>query len=476
MTKVKILDLFAGGGGFSAGFANSSNSDLEFELHRALEINEEACLTLENRYGSHRVIKGDITKQSVKDRILNDCKGVDVIIGGPPCQTFSLAGPARSGSIEMREQLKNDPRNTLYKHFLELVEKLKPPFVVFENVEGMVSKKVETDLSQKQEKVIELVCDELEALGYHTKVDGQDRRYQVLNSADYGTPQVRKRIIIIANRFNIDNPMPIQSHVSNYRTIGDAIKDLPIRLPIISTSRMEKLKNIDTLKKYYLVSLDAFMDRMEDLTFHVHSEQQGIKELNYQLKDFYENIKTRKNYKITALLNFINFYNLLVEKLEINRFGENPFNLSHQSREHNFRDVVIFSLMKQGSNSARFMNPINEDYDIVLDELYPYARSKHKDTYVKHSWDRPSNTILAHMEKDGLKFIHPEQPRTFTPYEAALLQSFPDDYSFYGGRNAQFRQIGNAVPPKMAEAIGNAILQTISDNRNIIRPEIIEVK
>ncbi|WP_242775044.1 DNA cytosine methyltransferase [Brevibacillus parabrevis] len=136
---------------------------------------------------------------------------------------------------------------------------------------------------------------------------------------------------------------------------------------------------------------------------------------------------------------------------------------SHISREHNIRDVVMFSMMKPGSSSAQFMNKASLFYDKFLDELYPYDRTKHVDTYVRHSWNKPSNTILSHMEKDGLKFIHPDQPRTFTPYEAALIQSFPPDYVFSGGRNAQYRQIGNAVPPLLARSIGEAILELLEN-------------
>ncbi len=123
----------------------------------------------------------------------------------------------------------------------------------------------------------------------------------------------------------------------------------------------------------------------------------------------------------------------------------------------------MFSMMKPGSSSAQFMNKASLFYDKFLDELYPYDRTKHVDTYVRHSWNKPSNTILSHMEKDGLKFIHPDQPRTFTPYEAALIQSFPPDYVFSGGRNAQYRQIGNAVPPLLARSIGEAILELLEN-------------
>ncbi|GAY78697.1 DNA-cytosine methyltransferase [Sporolactobacillus inulinus] len=176
-------------------------------------------------------------------------------------------------------------------------------------------------------------------------------------------------------------------------------------------------------------------------------------------------IKDKKSYKHYNLQKFLKFYNDEIERLGLSQnISISNSNTSHSSRIHNFRDIIIFILTKQGSNSSRFMNKESDDYDELLDKLYPYDRTKHKDTYVKYAWDRPSNTILAHMEKDGLKFIHPEQPRTLTPYEAAIIQSFPKDYSFSGGRNAQYRQIGNAVPPRMAKAIGETILKMVKEN------------
>ncbi|MGZ4134103.1 MAG: DNA cytosine methyltransferase, partial [Tumebacillaceae bacterium] len=136
MRQYKVLDLFAGGGGFSQGFLMAKHPDANFKIVKAVEINEDACETLKKHLGPDHVLCGDVTKAEIKERLIQECKAehVDVIIGGPPCQTYSLVGPARSGTMEMREALKDDSRNTLYKHFLEIVGEVKPHFVVFENV------------------------------------------------------------------------------------------------------------------------------------------------------------------------------------------------------------------------------------------------------------------------------------------------------------------------------------------------------
>ncbi|MBB6451614.1 DNA (cytosine-5)-methyltransferase 1 [Salirhabdus euzebyi] len=477
MRKLKVLDLFAGGGGFSTGFLQAKNRNIQFDIHRALEIDDSACDTLRNHIGSDKVIQGDITDEAIKSEVIRTCKNVDVIIGGPPCQTFSLAGPARSGTKEMREKLKDDPRNTLYKHFFELVKIVRPSYVVFENVEGMLSKKVDgyNQLNKNQTQVIELICDELESIGYTTRIEESiTDRFQVLNAADFAVPQYRKRIIIIANRFGMDNPKIIGAGTLN--NVRDAISSLPVRLPKISTAKLENLKNIEVISRNYKMCLKVFVENIGDLAFKYPKEKDVLNTLHSSLKEEYERIKDRKTYKIHNLKKFLDYYNDLVKKLEINQIGNPSIVKSHQSREHNFRDIIIFILTKEGSNSARFMNPLSEDYNDFLDELYPYAKNKHKDTYVKHSWSRPSNTILAHMEKDGLKFIHPDQPRTFTPYEAQLLQSFPKDYIFCGGRNAQYRQIGNAVPPILGKAIAEGIFKLEvekSQTKNLLKTNCV---
>ena len=473
MKEYKVLDLFAGGGGFSTGFLAASYKDIRFKLSAALELDEAACQTLINNYGEEKVISGDITNPMIKEAVIEKCRDVDLIIGGPPCQTFSLAGPARSGRKDLRDKLREDPRNTLYRHFFDLVKRIQPSFVVFENVEGIASKKVENEtLSSKQRAVIDLVCEDLNELGYYTKIKEssdteKNRDYQVLNSADYGVPQYRKRIIIIANKFNLLNPVPEKTHGSNlknHRTVHDAISHLPIRLPRINPNGMRKLKNMDVIIHNYKKTLRIFKKSIKE---NIANDPVYEKFWRWFQKEYKKLTPVNENH-IDVLKDFFQRYNSKLNEVE----SQSVFLISetiHTSRMHNFRDIIIFILTNPGSNSAKFINKEREDFNKFLSELYPYARNKHTDTYVKHRWDRPSYTILAHMEKDGLKFIHPEQPRTYTPYEAALLQSFPIDFVFKGGRNAQYRQIGNAVPPLMAEAIGSAILKTIHENQGVIQ-------
>ncbi|NKX14547.1 DNA (cytosine-5-)-methyltransferase [Bacillus cereus] len=466
MRKYRVLDLFAGGGGFSTGFLQAKYQETYFEIVRAVEIDTDACKTLENHLGPDRVIKGDITKKQVKEKIISDCKNIDIIIGGPPCQTFSLVGPARSGKKEVREALKNDPRNSLYKHFFDIVSQIKPRFVVFENVEGLISKKLEEEaISRREQLAVEAICEHLKEMGYTTKVKETQKDYSVINSADYGVPQRRKRVIIIANLHSIENEIPLKTHnvvLNKIKTLGETIEGLPVVLPEINVSKLDTLKNIDIIIENLDFCIGAFVDNLNNIS-RIYQNRPEINSNQFRnlldfVNEYFNNkIVNRKRQKLKALEGFISGYNKALGSLYKSVDIPSVFTV-HESRKHNIRDIVIFSLMSAGSNSAQFMNKESVHYDKLLDRLYPYDREKHKDTYVKHSFEDLSNTILAHMQKDGLKFIHPVQPRTFTPYEAALIQSFPVDYEFLGGRNSQFRQIGNAVPPLMAKKIAEAIL------------------
>lgn len=196
--KILFIDLFAGCGGFAKGFCNA-----DFECVAANEFDENAAITYRANF-NHPLVEDDITDPEVKQQIyeLADGKEIDVVVGGFPCQGFSMSG----------KRILDDPRNKLFREFVEVVKRVRPKVVVCENVMGI--------LSSGKGEVMRQIIEAFAELGY--KMD-----YKVLNAADYGVPQLRKRVIFIGNRIGVDNifPKPVLTP-DEYITVKDAIGDL----------------------------------------------------------------------------------------------------------------------------------------------------------------------------------------------------------------------------------------------------------
>jgi len=198
---MNYIDLFSGSGGFSLGFDNAG-----FKNIFSLDKEPSFCETYKNNFPKHKLIEKDITDIKKKEilNILKNNKKVDVIIGGPPCQGFSIAG-------NIGRKFINDPRNGLFKEFARFVNIIKPKYFVMENVARLYT--------HNQQKTKDEILSEFESMGYNVKC-------KILNSADYGVPQIRKRIIFIGNRKNNNIIFPKKTHIV-YKTVKDAIKNLP---------------------------------------------------------------------------------------------------------------------------------------------------------------------------------------------------------------------------------------------------------
>ena len=197
-----FIDLFAGAGGLSCGMVMAG-----FTPVASVEIMKEAVETYKYNFINQKKFKEvvesrDIRDQNVKNELYEYVKDkkVDVIVGGFPCQGFSMAG----------NRIVEDPRNSLYLDMLKIVEKLEPKILIMENVEGI--------LSMLNGKIVEKIINDFKKIGY-------DITYKLLNAADYGVPQTRKRVIFIGNRLGLENyhPMPIYEE-SEYKTLGETIE------------------------------------------------------------------------------------------------------------------------------------------------------------------------------------------------------------------------------------------------------------
>ncbi len=351
---MKIIDLFAGCGGLSLGFIKDGHMVL-----KALEYDAAIAKTYRLNHPEVEVIVDDI--KNVDTSNIFKQGDAEIIIGGPPCQGFSMAGARiRGGFID-------DPRNYLFKHYFNIVKAVKPKAFIIENVKGIKS--------MQDGKVFDEI---LRIFSSKELLDGQayNLYYRVVKAIEFGIPQKRERMIIIGVRKDTvpfekkweETKIQILSENPTFFdpvTVFDAIGNLPpatedgkVANPIPQSSYQE-----------FLCSTDKIL--------HNHS--------------------------------YTNHSKVAVERMKKIKTGENY---------------------------------------TVLDEQ---INSVHSGAYGRLCWNEAAPTITTRFDTPaGGRFIHPTENRTLTPREAARIQSFPDDFVFYGNRTTICRQIGNAVPPKIS--------------------------
>lgn len=397
--KYTFIDLFAGCGGLSEGFYRQGYKALAH-----VEIDHWACETLRARmkyYGykeyEREVIEHDITSDDIIERIDEAVKGrrIDIIIGGPPCQAYSTAGRVRDG-----KKMSTDPRNYLFESYVKILEYFSPKLFVFENVTGLLSAHV---------KGAPIFPKVLQALGKKYKVI-DNPEIIVHNTADYGVPQLRKRVILIGVRKDLEKEV-----IELYHDV--------IKTHWNPDSSDDEKKG----KKRFVDVRQA----IGDLPPVEPGEDMSSNEYLYPC----DNEFLRR----------------------IGKPGLHPL-MDHIARRHNDLDRERFQVMIHNHWSfgklRREMPQYEHEHARVFDN-----------SYVVQWWDLPSKTILAHIYKDGFQFIHPDetQRRTFTVREAARIQSFPDDFEFKGSRSEKYKQIGNAVPPLFAEALAKSIRKNLDE-------------
>ena len=402
------LDLFAGAGGLSEGFVQAG-----FRPIAHVEMDEAACFTLKTRaayywlkannksnlYDQYRagiITREDLYRaipQEVLETVLNyeisedslpvifktidaKLKGqkLDLIIGGPPCQAYSLVGRARSET-----GMQGDERNYLYKLYAKFLEKYKPQYFVFENVTGLLSARDEDG---------KLHFEKMQALFKHC---GYSVEYKVLNSHDFGVFQNRHRIILIGKYGKKEKGF--YPNIKGYNIKGITVSEIFCDLPKLKAGQgtYTPVKTNDYTGKYLY---DVGIKDSSEVTFHIARPN------------------TEQDLKI---------YRIAVKEWNKNKRRIEYTDLPEELRTHN--------------NTTSFL----DRFKVVAADL----------DY--------SQTVVAHVSRDGHYYIHPDirQNRSLTPREVARLQTFPDSYYFESkkdipGRTAAYKQIGNAVPVRLA--------------------------
>jgi len=408
--KIKtFIDLFAGAGGLSEGFMREGFQPVAF-----VEKDKDACHTLqtrmaywylkktnnldiyrdylqdkltENEFYNHipegflkKILNEEINEHTIDvifnriDEILCGSK-VDIILGGPPCQAYSVAGRSRMG-----EKVKNDNRNYLFKFYIKFLKKYKPSMFIFENVPGL--------LSADGGRYFEEMISEFEKLEYGISS-------KILNAADYGVLQNRKRVFIVGMKHNkkFVFPEPDPGLIS-----GSNLKELFCDLP------------------------EAVIERDKKIFFY---------------------IKEGDNYlKKTWIRNDLDFTTLHITR---------PIN----KNDKEIYKLAIRTFMKEGRQLK---------YTELPEHLKTHRNQvSFIDRFRVLNLDGISHTIVSHLSKDGHYYIYPDydNPRSLSVREAARIQSFPDDYFFEGSRTSCFRQIGNAVPVLLSQALAKQIIRLL---------------
>lgn len=409
LTKYNTIDLFAGCGGLMDGFMQEG----AYNTLACVEWDKYPCKTIAKRLKDHwkhknadkEVIRFDIQrteelingfddsdfgKHEGLDKIIGG-KPIDVIIGGPPCQAYSLAGRIRDP-----HGMRDDYRNYLFESYIRILKHYKPKFFVFENVMGMLS------AAPDGTPIVDKIQKAFHEAGYEVIDDFKKTAYDV---ADFGIPQHRKRLIILGvlkghfstsidgtttdiSKAIIDDfyncIMPTLREKSKPRTVRDAIGDLPVILPANEIIRRNG-------RKYSHTPIES-----------------------------------------TSILN-------------------------HTPRFHSIRDQGVFKLLCEDLESGRNKYTTIDALKALYTKVTGRVSNIHK--YYVLRWDEQSNTIPAHLYKDGMRHIHPDskQARSITVREAARLQTFADDFEFLGPMMAQYKMIGNAVPSAFAKVIAEAL-------------------
>lgn len=512
-SKILVIDLFAGPGGLGEGFSScqTSTGDSTFQIGVSIEKDFSAHRTLttralfrklannpEAKKDYYHYVQGKITREQLFEKYPNESalaleetlgvpqtlgednelihtrikalvehhEGAKVVIGGPPCQAYSLAGRSRNaGNKDYKAE--EDHRHFLYKEYLKVLSIAKPEVFVMENVRGILSAKVNdklifTDILKDlrnpgaatdtpdipQYKIYSLVAkaDEPSHPEYKNLSDF------LIRSERYGIPQARHRVILLGVRNDIEGiPDTLELSESAPVSVKSVIDDLPPLRSGLSKQKDTEELWVKIVSEYIallkgLMEKQAEQDKLEGFNTLELTPRRGLPRKSSEYGNSQENLipEPLKNWLLDKELLCV---------------------LNHETRGHIESDLLryafcsIYALFNEGTS------PKSRDFPPELaPEHANWDTGAHADRFRVQSADKFATTITSHISKDGHYFIHydPTQCRSLTVREAARLQTFPDNYYFEGNRTQQYIQVGNAVPPFLAKQIGEIVFNLLN--------------
>jgi DNA (cytosine-5)-methyltransferase 1 len=509
--EILVIDLFAGPGGLGEGISSCEheNGNKPFQIGVSVEKEATAHKTLTTR-AFYRKIKeradgqadyyqyarGNITREELFARhpkqaqeaieetleepralgedndlihkriqkLINNHHGPKVVIGGPPCQAYSLAGRSRNAGIKGYKAEK-DHRNFLYMEYLKVLSIAQPNVFIMENVRGILSAKLNGKVMFPQ------ILKDLRKPGRVTKIknvpnykiyslvveaeNANNPQYKdssdfLIRSEQYGIPQARHRVILIGVREDIKAIPNTLTKADDSICVESVLSDLP---PLRSgfskktedeTNVWEKMvvrhsKQLKNLLSKYSPHPTEVIDKIDLKPI------KGLKRISTQ----HNNIgQTRIPFPLKDWL--------IDENLECV--------LNHDTRGHMEADLLRYAFCAVHAKLTNGVSPKSRDFPAELAPNHKnWESGDHADRFRVQSANKYATTITSHISKDGHYFVHydPKQCRSLTVREAARLQTFPDNYFFEGKRTQQYVQVGNAVPPFLAQQIGKVVLDLL---------------
>jgi DNA (cytosine-5)-methyltransferase 1 len=485
--KIPVIDVFAGPGGLNEGFSRAGeHSGVRFMTALSIEMESVACRTLRLRSVYRRLqgtaaaanytsyVSGSIsieefrsdplvsaafeeaerevlelemgpetraTSNSAISRALGDRIEQDwVLIGGPPCQAYSLAGRSRRANDETFYE---DKKHFLYLEYLTILQEFSPAVFVMENVKGLLSS-THSNASMFDRIMADLTAPrgeaEYEVLSLAVaKEEPLKPSDFVLRAEDYGVPQRRHRVILVGVRKDLIGrgfKLPTLDHAKKV-SVEDAIFDLPALRSGISPVKNDSVGRWRQLRQDAASRAGREVPRAE-LTRGTRFAARTGKSPDGEYGDW------------VAARQFSGV-------------------LQHEARTHMERDLERYfhiAAWAEREGSSPKLRELPKDL-LPLHKNANSEKNPFEDRFRVQLRSEPSTTIVSHIAKDGHYYIHPDpgQMRSLTVREAARLQSFPDDYFFEGNRTQQYHQVGNAVPPLLARKIGDSIAEGLAHTR-----------